>query len=76
MSYKVIPFTPVVNQGQTNADIAAQIETIISTQMVHGYTFVSMQTITSDVAPTKGCFGLGGEPAYSFSLQVIIFKKN
>tara|TARA_R110000868_G_scaffold351602_1_gene612867 strand:+ start:38 stop:268 length:231 start_codon:yes stop_codon:yes gene_type:complete len=76
MSYKVIPFTPLVSQGQTNDDIAAQIEGIISAQISNGYTFVNMQTITSDVAPTKGCFGFGGEPGYSVSLQVIIFKKN
>ena len=76
MSYKVIPFTPLVNQGQSNEDIASQIEGIISHQVKNGYSFVNIQTITSDVAPTKGCFGFGGEPGYIVSLQVIIFKKN
>lgn len=75
MEYKVLPFNAQLKRGDT-ADVAAkQLQKLIDDQQGQGYEFVRLESITTNVAGTKGCLGFGAKPDFLVSVDVAVFRK-
>lgn len=76
MSYKVIPFIASVNANSGNsAQVANQLESLINDMSSQGWKYVRVESVTTFVQPTNGCFGLGAKPGYNTNYQMVVFEK-
>ena len=75
MEFKVVPFTANITRNDTSATVAKQVQTIIDAHTEMGWEYVRMESVETTVAPTKGCFGIGAQPGFTTSFQILIFKK-
>ncbi|EDP98381.1 hypothetical protein U8527_20495 [Kordia algicida OT-1] len=76
MEYKVVPFVPSVSAGKESANhVPSQLEDIIKNYSDQGWTYVSLESVTTVVHPETGCFGLGAKPGYTTTRQMIVFSK-
>ena len=75
MQYKVVPFTANVSRKESSATVAAQVQSMIDSQLMEGWEYQRMESVETSVAPTGGCFGIGAQPGFSTSIQILIFKR-
>ncbi len=75
MNYKVIPFKASISSVGSSQSVAQQLQGIIDKASEEGWTYVSMDNISTYVAGTSGCFGLGATQGYTTSVQVLIFQR-
>ncbi len=76
MEYKVVPFVPSVDPKRPVSETAAeQLQTLINKLGEQGWSYVRVESVTTWVAPSSGCFGFGATPGYSTPRQLIVFKK-
>jgi hypothetical protein len=78
MQYKVIPFVGSLDQDKKSSSqhVAEQLEEVISNYTAKGWTYVRLESVTTEVAPDSGCFGvIGTKPGYTTSRQLIVFEK-
>lgn len=77
MEYKVIPFIASADQKRPVSETAAeQLQTLINKLGEQGWSYVRVESISTWVAPSSGCFGFGGRPGYSTTKQMIVFQKS
>ena len=77
MKYKVAPFVPSVNQKKPTSEAAAeQLQMLINKMAEEGWSYIRVESISTWVAPTGGCFGIGGSPGYATSKQMIVFQQS
>ena len=77
MEYKVIPFIPVINRNKENStQVAQQLEDIIKHHTNQGWSYVRLEGVETFIQPESGCFGLGAQPGYTTSRQMIVFSKS
>jgi len=74
-SYKVVPFSAQISRQDTTATVAAQMQTIIDSHTAEGWEYKHTDTVQTSVAGTNGCFGLGAEPAFNTTYNVLVFSK-
>jgi hypothetical protein len=75
MEYKVIPFVASINSKGASSQSAKQLEDVIKTQSFEGWEYVRLESVSTYVQGSNGCFGLGGTPGYSTTYQMIVFQK-
>ncbi len=75
MDYKVVPFEASVQRNGSTSDAADQLQSLIDGQTGQGWEYQGLENVSTNVAPTSGCFGLGAQPGYSISVSVAVFKK-
>ena len=75
MEYKVVPFVADINRNSTSDEVAGQLEQVINTYAKQGWIYLRMEDVTTNVAPSNGCFGFGSQPGYTTTKQLIIFGK-
>lgn len=76
MEYKVIPFVASINPKDKNpAHVAEQLESVIKNYAKLDWTYVGLESVTTFVQPNTGCFGLGAQPGYTTTNQMVVFKK-
>lgn len=75
MSYIVQYFAAKVSNTGGHLDAANQLQELINSKHNEGWNFVSVENISSVVAGSGGCFGIGGTPPQLTSYQMVIFKK-
>jgi hypothetical protein len=75
MNYKVIPYKPAITNKGSLGDVAKDIEDIIQKGEKAGWEFIQLQEVTTFVAGSNGCFGIGATPGYNNSITVLIFNK-
>lgn len=79
MQYKVIPFVGTLDQKKqfSSQHVAEQLEKTITKYGDEGWTYVRLESVSTQVAADNGCFGLiGTKPAYTTSRQVLVFKRD
>jgi hypothetical protein len=74
--YHVVSFQASISHTGSHQDVAAGIQSIIEQETAAGWEFVQIQELTTFVAGSMGCFGLGATPAHTTSMAVLIFKKD
>jgi hypothetical protein len=76
MEYKVVPFTATLNQKQeTIGAVAEQLERIITLANNQGWAYVRLESVSTYVKPSYGCFGFGAHAGYMSSYQMIVFSR-
>lgn len=73
--YKVVPYQAHISHTGSGQDVASGIQQIINQETGSGWTFVQIQELTTFVAGSSGCFGLGATPGTTIYLTVLIFKQ-
>lgn len=73
--YKVVPFIGKIKSNQTAADVAGQLQSVISQHAAQGWEFYQMGDVNIEVQP--GCLaGLLGTKVGYIRFDQIIFRKN
>jgi hypothetical protein len=75
MEYKAVPFTATITRNDTSGRVANQVQSIIDHYVAEGWEYMQMESVDTSVAPTGGCFGFGGQPGFTTSFQILIFKR-
>ena len=78
MKYKVVPFIASLDQKKqfSSQHVAEQLAQIINKYGDEGWTYIRLESVSTQVAPDNGCFGvIGTKPGYTTSRQVIVFEK-
>lgn len=76
MEYKVIPFIASIDSKTGNSNqVASQLENIISHHSNQGWNYVRVESVSTFVQPSAGCFGIGATPGYTKSSQMVVFSK-
>ena len=73
--YKVVSFQASISSTGSGQDVAAALQRAIDQEATSGWDFVQIQELTTFVAGTSGCFGLGATPGTTTSMAVLIFKR-
>ena len=73
--YKVLPFQANISNTGSSKDVAADVQRIIDSEVSTGWEFVQIQELTTFVAGSSGCFGLGATPGTTTSMSLLIFRK-
>jgi hypothetical protein len=75
MEYKVLPFNAHLTRKDSADEAANQLQRCIDEMQSQGYEFVGMGSITTNVAGTNGCLGIGAKPDFMVGVDVVIFRK-
>lgn len=75
MSYIVVPFVASIANDGTAAQAAEQLQKLIVQYSAQGYRYVRLEQVTTTVAGTNGCFGVGATPATVRSLSMVVFEQ-
>lgn len=75
MQYLVVPFTAKITQKDTSTTVAAQIQSMIDHYVEQGWEYIRLESVETAVAPNPGCFGIGAQPGFITTYQMLVFKK-
>lgn len=75
MEYKVVPFTAHITRDDTSVTVAGQMQALIDNTISSGWEYMRMDSVQTSVAGTGGCFGIGAQPPYTTTFNVLVFKK-
>jgi hypothetical protein len=73
--YKVVSFQASISNTGSGQDVAASLQRAIDQEATSGWEFIQIQELTTFVAGSSGCFGLGATPGTTTSMAVLIFKR-
>jgi hypothetical protein len=73
--YKVVSFQASISNTGSGQDVAAALQRAIDQEAANGWEFVQIQELTTFVAGSSGCFGLGATPGTTTSMSVLIFNR-
>lgn len=77
MEYQVVPFVASIDpKSGTSAHVAEQLEKLINRYSSEGWQYVRLESVTTFVNPSNGCFGLGHKPGYETTRQMVVFSKS
>jgi len=74
MKYKVLPFDPVSKRAASSADVAKQLENMITKQASEGWEFVRLETISAILPERPGFFGFFREGRSEAFYGVAVFR--
>ena len=75
MEFKVVPFTAQITRNDTSTTVAEQMQSIIDANGRNGWDYLRMDSVQTSIAATNGCFGLGAQPGFTTTYNVLVFKK-
>jgi hypothetical protein len=76
MQYKVIPFTANVGRNSNTDNVATQLQNAIESIAKDGWKYEQMESVETQVAGSKGCFGIGVQEGTVTSIKVLVFSKS
>lgn len=76
MEYKVVPFVASIDSKKgTTSHVAEQLETLIKAYSDQGWKYHALESVTTLVQPNAGCFGLGAQPGFTTTNQMVVFTR-
>lgn len=75
MQFKVVPFTAQITRSDTATTVATQMQSMIDANVSAGWEYLRMDSVQTSVAATTGYFGIGAQPGYTTSFNVLVFRK-
>lgn len=73
MQYKIIPFKASLSKAGTSNNVADQLQQVVDSYTMDGWEYQGMESISTFVAGSSGCFGFGATAGYTTSVQVLVF---
>ena len=75
MQFKIVPFTAQITKDDTSATVATQMQSIIDSTVSQGWEYLRMDSVQTNVAGSSGCFGIGAQPGFTTTFNVLVFRK-
>lgn len=75
MQFKIVPFTAQITKDDTSATVATQMQSIIDSTVSQGWEYLRMDSVQTNVAGSNGCFGIGAQPGFTTTFNVLVFRK-
>jgi hypothetical protein len=75
MQFKIVPFTAHISKDDTSATVATQMQSIIDSTVSQGWEYLRMDSVQTNVAGSSGCFGIGAQPGFTTTFNVLVFRK-
>ncbi len=75
MEYSVVAFYPVLKSKDSRSEAAKQLQDLINNQAKSGWLYERLETVSTVVEGTKGCFGIGATPNTALALQMVVFRR-
>ncbi|HEU4557692.1 MAG TPA: hypothetical protein VFS20_07575 [Longimicrobium sp.] len=75
MQYRVIPFTANIANNEGAGAAAGQLQNLIGQLGSEGWDYVRLEELTTYVAGTDGCFGIGAVPGTTRSVSLAVFRR-
>jgi len=76
MQFKIVPFTAAITREDSAVTVSAQMQHIIDSTGNQGWEYMRMDSVQTSVAATSGCFGVGSQPGFTTTFNVLVFKKD
>lgn len=73
--YRVVPFVASVGTLEGSKEAAAQLQALIESHAAYGLEYVRLESVTTVIAGTSGCFGIGDTPARVTTHSMVVFRK-
>lgn len=74
-TYRVVYINPTIARNEGGDRVASQLEILIQQNVNDGWEFVSVESLSTWVAGTNGCFGINAQPGYTNNLQMVVFSQ-
>ena len=74
-TYRVVYINPTMARNDSGDRVASQLESLIQQNVNEGWEFVSVESLSTWVAGTSGCFGLNAKPGYTHNTQMVVFSR-
>ena len=75
MEYKVVPFKPNLEHGQSSAEAAAQVQSILNEHSNNGWQFLQIANVQTYIGGLTVGFDHVVEPGHETNFQMLLFKK-
>lgn len=75
MEFKIVPFSAKITQNDSSSAVASQMQSIINANLAEGWEYMRMDSVQTNVTGTSGCFGIGAQPGYTTSVNVLVFRR-
>lgn len=75
MQFHVIPFAATIGVNEGAAAAAGQLQSLIAQQGAEGWEYVRLEQLTTHVAGTDGCFGIGAVPPSMRTVSLAVFRR-
>lgn len=76
MQYIAVPFVASIANNGTSAQAAEQLQQLVQHYAAQGFRYVRLEQLTTHVAGSNGCFGLGATPATVRSFSLVVFSRD
>lgn len=73
--YKIVPFMAQISRGTSISEVANQMQSLIDKNGNEGWEYMHMDSVQTSVAGSEGCFGIGAQPGFITTYNVMVFKK-
>jgi hypothetical protein len=73
--FKIVPFMAQIGRGTSISVVATQMQTLIDTHVREGWEYMHMDSVQTSVAGSEGCFGIGAQPGFITTYNVMVFRK-
>lgn len=75
MQYHVIPFVANIGMTQGAEAAAGQLQHLIDQLNAQGWEYVRLEELTTYIAGSAGCFGIGAVPGTRRTVSLAVFRK-
>ena len=75
MQFRVIPFTANIGVTEGAAAAAGQLQHLIAQLGAEGWEYVRLEELTTYVAGTDGCLGIGAVPPSTRNVSLAVFRR-
>lgn len=64
-----------ITRGTSISEVANQMQSIIDKHITEGWQYMHMDSVQTSVAGSEGCFGIGAQPGFITTYNVMVFTK-
>ncbi len=75
MEYLALPFVASTARGGSSDTVAEQLQSLINTRTAQGWNYMHLESVSTYVAGSNGCFGIGAQPGHMTTTQVAVFQR-
>lgn len=73
--FRVVYISPTTTKTEGGRRVAADLENLIQQNVNEGWQYEGVETISTWIEGSKGCFGIGATPGYANNLQMVVFSQ-
>lgn len=75
MEYLALPFVASRTRDGDASAVAEQLRQLINAKAAEGWSYMRLESVSTYVAGSNGCFGIGAQPGHMTNTQIAVFKR-